>query len=250
MTPAPSPLAPLDLTVPAGDGLLLKGVLVYPEQPVGARYPLAVLAHQYPSTADSFSPLIDDLLELGVAVLAFDQRGHGASTAGPKGPVVIDTPVGFSGEAFGAAFMGSAKRVGFGRIDDDVLRVASWGAAQNYIDTGRLLLAGASVGGSGVLLAAPAISGLAGVLTFGAAGAPVFPEGSARIRAALEHTRVPALLTSSEGDAFNGAGNVREWSNGLGHVQARLVPGSAHAMAIYYDVRDTVLSFVRKVFGF
>jgi len=245
----PSPLAPLDMTVPAGDGLLLKGVLAYPEFPVGVRYPLAVLAHQYPATADSFSPLIDDLLELGVAVLAFDLRGHGASTSGATGPVVIDTPVGFTGEAFGAAFMGSAGRVGFGRIDDDILRVASWGAAQNYIDTARVLLAGASVGGSGVLLAAPAIAGLAGIVTFGAAGAPVFADGPARIRAGLERLRVPALLTSSEGDAFNGAGNVREWSDGLSHVQTRLVPGSAHAMAIYYEVRDTVLSFTRKNLG-
>jgi len=245
----PPPLAPLEMTVLAGDGLLLKGVLAYPELPVGARYPLAVLAHQYPSTADSFSPLIEDLLDLGVAVLAFDERGHGASTAGPKGAVVIDTPVGFTGEAFGAAFMASAARVGFGKIDDDVLRVASWGAAQNHIDTGRLLLVGASVGGSGVLLAAPAISGLAGVVTLGAAGAPVFPDGPARIRAALEKTRVPALLTSSEGDAFNGAGNAREWSAGLSHVQTRLVPGTAHAMAIYYEVRDGVLAFVRKSLG-
>lgn len=245
----PPPLAPLEMTVLAGDGLLLKGVLVYPELPVGARYPLAVLTHQYPSTADSFAPLLEDLLDLGAAVLAFDQRGHGASTAGPKGSVVIDTPVGFTGEAFGAAFMASAARVGFGRIDDDVLRVASWGAAQNHIDTGRLLLVGASVGGSGVLLAAPAVSGLAGIVTFGAAGAPAFPDGPARIRAALETTRVPALLTSSEGDAFNGAGNARDWSAGLPHVQTRLVPGTAHAMAIYYEVRDPVLGFVRKHLG-
>lgn len=245
----PPPLAPLEMTVAAGDGLLLKGVLAYPEVPVGIQHPLAVLAHQYPATADSFSPLIDDLLDLGLAVLAFDQRGHGASTAGPQGPVVIDTPVGFTSEAFGAAFMGSAARVGFGRIDDDVLRVASWGASQNFIDTGRVLLVGASVGGSGVLLAAPAIRGLAGIVTFGAAGAPVFPDGPARIRAALEKQRVPALLTSSEGDAFNGAGNVREWSAGLGHVQSKLVPGSGHAMAIYYDVRDNVLAFVRAALG-
>lgn len=240
------PLAPLDMTVRAGDGLILRGVLAYPEFPVGTRYPLAVLAHQYPATADSFSPLMDDLLEMGVAVLVFDQRGHGASTTGPDGPVVIDTPVGFTGEAFGAAFMASAARVGFGRIDDDILRVASWGAAQNHIDTARILLAGASVGGSGVLLAAPSIAGLAGIVTFGAAGAPVFADGPARIRAALEQGRAPALLTSSEQDAFNGAGNVREWSEGLAHVQTRLVPGAAHAMAIYYEVRDTVLPFARK----
>ncbi|MDH4131184.1 MAG: alpha/beta fold hydrolase [Gemmatimonadota bacterium] len=245
----PPPLGSLDMAVLAGDGLLLRGVLAYPELPVARNYPLAVLAHQYPATMDSYAPLIEDLLELGVAVLAFDERGHGASTAGPGGPVVIDAPVGFTGEAFGAAFMASAARVGFGRIDDDILRVASWGAAQNQIDTGRLLLVGSSVGGSGALLAAPAITGLVGVITFGAAGAPVFPDGPARIRRATETVKAPFLLTTSEGDPFNGAQNVRDWSRGLPHVGTRIVPGAAHAMAIYYDVRDEVLAFVRKTIG-
>ena len=247
--PFPPPLGSLDMAVLAGDGLVLRGVLAYPELPVATNYPLAILAHQYPATMDSYAPLIEDLLEMGVAVLAFDERGHGASTTGPTGPVVIDTPVGFSGEAFGTAFMASAARVGFGRIDDDVLRVASWGAAQNQIDTGRLLLVGSSVGGSGVLLAAPRITGLAGVITFGAAGAPVFPEGPARIRRTTETVKVPFLLTASEQDPFNGAGNVRDWSEGLGHVATMIVPGAAHAMAIYYDVRDEALAFVRKVIG-
>jgi len=245
----PPPLGSLDMTVLAGDGLVLRGVLAYPELPVALNYPLAILAHQYPATMDSYAPLIEDLLEMGVAVLAFDERGHGGSTAGPGGPVVIDTPVGFSGEAFGAAFMASAARVGFQKIDDDILRVASWGAAQNQIDTGKLLLVGSSVGGSGVLLAAPEITGLAGVMTFGAAGAPVFPDGPARIRRAAETVKAPFLLTSSEGDAFNGAQNVRDWSKGLGHVATRIVPGAAHAMAIYYDVRGEVLAFVRKAIG-
>jgi len=245
----PPPLGSLDMTVLAGDGLLLRGVLAYPELPIAKNYPLAILAHQYPATMDSYAPLIEDLLEMGVAVLAFDQRGHGASTVGPAGSIVIDTPVGFTGEAFGSAFMASAARVGFGRIDDDILRVASWGAAQNQIDTARLLLVGSSVGGSGVLLAAPQVGGLAGVVTFGAAGAPVFPDGPVRIRRSTETVKVPFLLTSSEGDPFDGAGNVRDWSKGLGHVATKIVPGAAHAMAIYYDVRNEVLAFVRKAFG-
>jgi dienelactone hydrolase len=163
--------------------------------------------------------------------------------------VVIDTPVGFTGETFGTAFMASASRVGFGKIDDDILRVASWGAVQNQVDARRLLLLGSSVGGSGALLAAPAIEGLSGVVTFGAAGAPVFPDGPARIRRATETVKSPILLTTSEGDHFDGARNARDWSQGLGHVTARIVPGTAHGMAIYYDVRDEVLAFVRRATG-
>ena len=85
-------LAPLEMSVPAADGLILKGTLTYPTGRPGELLPLAVLAHHYPATRDSFAPLVRDLLAAGIATLAFDQRGHGASIVGPKGPVVIDAP--------------------------------------------------------------------------------------------------------------------------------------------------------------
>ncbi|HEU4698526.1 MAG TPA: alpha/beta hydrolase [Gemmatimonadales bacterium] len=243
-------LGPLEMTVVAGDGLVLKGVLEYPDSPAGERYPLAVLAHQYPSTADSYAPLIQDLLDLGVATLAFDERGHGSSVQAPGGTLVIDTPVGFGMEAFGPAFMSSAKKVGFERIADDILRVASWGAVQNFVDASRLLLVGASVGGTGVLLAAPTIRGLRGVVTFGAAGAPVHGADAAeRIGANVRAIGVPVLLTSSEDDPFESGKNARAWAEGAPEAAAKVVPGAEHAMAIYYDVRDEVRGFVRRALG-
>jgi dienelactone hydrolase len=233
------------MSVRTADGIVLKGILEYPEAFTRGRFPLAVLAHQYPATADSYGPLVEDLLDLGLACLAFDERGHGASIVGPAGPVVIDTPLGFSGDDFGAAFMSSVSRVGFDRVDDDILRVAAWGGAQNFIDAGRILLVGSSIGGSGALLTAPRVPGLRGAITFGAAGALAFRDGPARIRSALETISARCLLTSSEGDPFSGADNVRTWSAGLAHVSARIVPGAEHGMAIYYDLRDEVLAFVR-----
>jgi pimeloyl-ACP methyl ester carboxylesterase len=242
----PPPLGALEMTLPAGDGLLLKGALAYPELHPEGGYPLAVLAHQYPATSDSYAPLIEDLLELGVATLAFDQRGHGASTAGPAGAVVIDTPLGFTAEAFGAAFVGSASKVGFKRIDDDIFRVAAWGAVQNFIDPSRLMLVGASVGGTGATLAAPRVPGLGALLTFGAAGELVWgSDGREQGRQAMERITARTLHTSSEGDPFSAAANARAWSDGLKYAQALLVPGTAHAMAIYYAVRDEVREFTR-----
>lgn len=241
------PLSPLEMSVLSADGLVLKGILEYPETSPSTNYPLAVLAHQYPSTADSYGPLVEDLLDLGIACLAFDQRGHGASIMGPAGPVVIDTPAGFTAEDFGTAFGSSIAKLSFHRMDQDILRVAAWGFSQNFIDQGRILMVGASIGGSGALLAAPRVPGLRGIITLGAAGAPAFgPDGPDRIRQALERIAVPALLASSEGDPFAGAANVRSWSAGLAHVTARIVPGNAHAMAIYYEVREEVLGFVKK----
>jgi pimeloyl-ACP methyl ester carboxylesterase len=242
-------LGPLEMSVLAGDGLVLKGVLEYPDVGPGKpRFPLAVLAHQYPATSDSYAPLVDDLLDMGIATLAFDLRGHGSSIAGPDGPRVIDTPLGFTLADFGKAFGSSIARLEFNRIDDDVVRVAAWGANQNFIDAARILLVGASIGGSGVLFAAAKVQGLAGVVTFGAAGAPAWgDDGAARIRAGLERLTVPCLLASAEADPFDGAANVRAWSEGLKHVTPKLVPGADHAMALYYDVRDDVLGFARRV---
>ncbi len=244
------PLAPLEMTLQAADGLVLKGVLAYPDAPPGEPHPLAVLAHQYPATADSFAPLIDDLLDLGIAALAFDQRGHGSSTEGPAGPVIIDTPQDFGLEAFGQAFLSSAAKVGFSRMDDDVVRVACWGVAQNFVDPDRVLLVGASVGGTAVVLAAPRVRGLKAVITFGAAGELVWgPEGRDRARSAVERIAVPVLLATSEGDPFAALANARAWSAGQAHARVKAVPGAAHAMAIYYEVREEVLALVRKAVG-
>jgi len=240
-------LARLEMSVPAGDGLILKGTLTYPEGNPGSVFPLAVLAHQYPATRDCFSPLVDDLLKEGVATLAFDQRGHGASIASPGGPVVIDTPAGLGLAALGAAFMGSVEKVGFARIDNDILRVASWGASQNFVDPSRLVLVGGSVGGSGVLLAAPEIPGLRAVATLGAAGALAFgADGPARIRSSVERVQAAFYLASSQNDPFDGAKNVETWSRGVARAQARIVPGAGHAMAIYFDVREELLAVLRK----
>lgn len=243
-------LAPLEMSVPARDGLILKGTLTYPETYAGAAFPLAVLAHQYPATRDSYAPLVSDLTESGVATLAFDLRGHGSSIISPKGPLVVDTPEGLTMEAFGKAFMSSAGKVGFSHIENDILRVASWGANQNFIDPGRLALVGASIGGSGVLLAANQIPNLRAVATLGAAGAPAIAGDAAdRIRAGLERSKVPTLLASSREDPFDGGANVSTWSRGLSQVTGRVIPGSAHAMAIYFDVRDELLRFLHQSLG-
>jgi dienelactone hydrolase len=241
-------LAPLHPAIPATDGLVLRGYLVYPHGKIGSRYPLAVLAHQYPSTRDVWAPLCADLHARGIATLAFDMRGQGESIWTGSGLRVAPTPAEFTMDAFGAAFVESASTIGFPNIADDIVRMASWGLNQNFVDTRRLLLVGGSVGGTGVLLAAPRLAKqLRGVVTFGAAGAPVHgPDAADRIRTNCQSVNVPMLLTSSEEDPFDGGSNARTWREGLGHVAAEIVPGKEHAMAIYYQVRTKVLAFVKQ----
>jgi hypothetical protein len=159
-------LTPVQMSVPASDGLILKGTLTYPAGAAGRSYPLAVLAHQYPATRDSYAPLVADLLEAGIATLAFDERGHGDSILSPRGPIVVDTPDGVTLDAFGAAFVSSVAKVGFQRIEN-------------------------------------------------------------------------------EEDAFEGAANAEAWTRGLSHARSHIVPGSGHAMAIYFAVRDGLVAFLR-----
>ena len=241
-------LSPLHPAIPAEDGLILRGNLTYPHGRVGSRYPLAVLAHQYPSTHDSFMPLCSDLHALGIATLAFDLRGHGKSIWTTSGARVAPSPAEPTMSAFGTAFMASATAVGFPYIADDIVRMTSWGIFQNYIDASRVMLVGASVGGTGVLLAASRLKeGLRAVLTFGAAGAPVHgADAMERIRKNCESVNVPMLLTSSAKDPFGGADLIKEWGKGLKHVGSTIIPGAEHGMAIYYDVRKEVIGFVKK----
>ena len=242
----PPGLQPLELAIRAEDGLLLRGTLRYPEGTPDGRWPLAVMAHQWPATRASFAPLVADLNALGWATLDFDQRGHGASTKGAKGRVVIELPDDFSFASVVMAFSASAQACGFAHVPNDILRVANWGVLQNYVDGSRLLLVGASMGGSGVLVAAPSVPGLVGVVTLGAAGAPAFGKnGPTRVRAALEKLSAPVWMATSDDDPFDGANNARGWSRGLPHVRTRHVPGEAHAMAIYYEVRKELLAFVK-----
>lgn len=241
-------LSPLNFAIPATDGLILRGTLTYPHGHVGTKYPLAVMAHQYPSTLDSYQPFAADLHALGVATLAFDLRGHGKSIWTPSGARVAPSPAEPKMQAFGEAFMGSASSVGFAHIADDIVRVSAWGIFQNFIDGKRVILVGASVGGTGVLLAAPRLKDhVRAIVTFCAAGAPAHSaDAQQQIRENCRNLDIPMLLASSEKDPFGGADHIREWGKGLKHVMPKIIPGAEHGMAIYYDVRRDVLAFLKK----
>lgn len=242
-------LSPLHPAIPATDGLILRGTLTYPHGQVGTKYPLAVLVHQYPSTHDSFAPFCADLHALGVATLAFDMRGQGKSIWTTSGARVAPSPAEPKMQAFGEAFMGSASAVGFAHIADDIVRMAAWGIYQNFIDYSKVMLVGASVGGTGVLLAAPRLKDhVRAIVTLAAAGAPAHSaDAQEKIQGNCKAMTIPMLLTSSEKDPFGAADNVRQWSKDLKHVGSKIVPGADHGMAIYYDVRKEVVAFVKKV---
>jgi hypothetical protein len=101
-----------------------------------------------------------------------------------------------------------------------------------------------------VLLAAPRLPGLKAVATIGGAGVPAFgDDAQARIRSAIEDCSAAYYFASAEQDPFEGRQNVERWGKGVSRATTRIVPGAGHAMAIFYEVRDELLAFLRKALG-
>jgi pimeloyl-ACP methyl ester carboxylesterase len=65
------------------------------------------------------------------------------------------------------------------------------------------------------------------------------------VRSAVERTKAPVYLAASRDDPFEGATNVAAWSQGVAQARTRITPGAGHAMAIYFDLRDELLEFLR-----
>lgn len=74
---------PESIILKTQDGVRIMGTYVNADQPRAA----ALLLHMMPATKESWSAFASRLSELGIASLAIDFRGHGASTQGPRGPL-------------------------------------------------------------------------------------------------------------------------------------------------------------------
>lgn len=72
---------PEPIVLQAQDGVHIAGAYVNADQPRAA----AVLLHMMPATKESWSAFASRLSGLGIASLAIDLRGHGASNHGPSG---------------------------------------------------------------------------------------------------------------------------------------------------------------------
>lgn len=73
--------APEPIVLTTKDGVPIAGAIHDADQPKAA----VLLLHMMPATKESWSAFSSALSGLGVASLAIDLRGHGASTAGPSG---------------------------------------------------------------------------------------------------------------------------------------------------------------------
>ena len=98
----------------------------------GKKTPIAILIHMYPADRSSWKPFVPNLREAGIAVLAYDIRGTGASTK----PANLKLEEGYKSHDtahFQQAFM-------------DVAGATAWLSKQKNINLNRLVCIGASIG--------------------------------------------------------------------------------------------------------
>ncbi len=220
-----------EMVLKTPDGYTLKGTLVIPEGK--GRKPVVILAHEFMQTRKGWGPLVAELHARGLATLALDLRGHGASTDKAGAQVKAE-----------GKFMEDAKKVGFDQIPADLALAAAWVRKQPGIQ-GRLLgFAGSSVGAMSVLLAAPKVRPVA-VLSLSPAGTSAFgEEGRVKLVEATKRGGAAVFVISSQDDT-DAAQNLRALQ-GLGGVYAQLLPGKDHGFDYLEARKDTMAVFFKE----
>jgi len=163
--------------------------------------------------------------------LALDLRGHGQSTLKNGKTLEITDD-----------FLGSARTVGFGLIQNDIAQAAAWVRKQPRIDPRRLALAGSSVGAFASLLAAREVHPLA-VLALSPAGNGAFGEKPVdRLVRAVESARSAVMVMAAEDDREAAANAAR--IKGEPGVYVRLVPGQDHGFAFLPGEANTMAGWL------
>ena len=217
-----------EMALTSADGFALKGALTLPA--AKGKVPVVILAHQFRSDRAGWAPLAERLAARGIGTLALDLRGHGASTRKGGADVAV------SGD-----FMASAKAVGFDQIPGDLALAAAWLRKQPGVDTRRLGLAGSSVGGFSVLLAAGDVKPVA-VLSLSPAGTGAFGEGAReKLKAAQLRAKTTTLILASAGDkdAAENAAALKD----LPGVAVQVKEGDEHGFAYFKDRADLMAVF-------
>ena len=220
-----------DVSLKTPDGFVLRGTLNIPAQ-AGPR-PVVVLAHQFRADRSGWKPLVDLLAARGIATLAMDLRGHGQSTLKDGKTLEITDD-----------FLGSARTVGFERIQDDIAQAAAWVRRQPRINPRRLALAGSSVGAFAALLAARKVHPLA-VVALSPAGNGAFgdnPEN--RLARAVESAHAAVLVIASAEDR-EAAANATLLKDEPG-IYVSLVPGPDHGFAFLPKEANTMAGWLTE----
>lgn len=203
---------PEPILLTAKDGVRIAGDHLNADQPRSA----ALLLHMMPATKESWSAFAFRLSELGIASLAIDLRGHGASTQGPAG--LLDHKD-FDDD------MHQAKRL-------DVDAGLTW--LRDHHPGLRLLVVGASIGANLALRTAADHPDVAAVLAL----SPGLVYHGVAVEDAMPrlHADQRLLLAASREDAYAFA-SVEKLKDARtpARVETAVLDGAGHGMAVLED---------------
>ena len=221
--------ASTEFALTSADGYALKGTLTLPE--AKGKVPVVILAHQFRANREGWAPLAERLAARGIGTLALDLRGHGASTQknGVETPVTSD-------------FLASAKAVGFDQIPSDLAQAAAWLRKQKGVDGRRIGLAGSSIGGLSVILAASEVKPVA-ILSLSPAGNGAFGgDTREKLKSAVLRSRASTLVLAGYGDkeAYENASSLKD----LPGVTLRIADGDDHGFAFFKERAEFMAVFL------
>jgi dienelactone hydrolase len=181
------------------DGVTIAGTLFLPGRPG----PAVILVHALSRTREDWSGVASRLADAGIAALAIDLRGHGASGPLPDGTDLQQlTP-----------------------MSGDLKAARAYLATRREVTPGRVGVAGASIGANlAILLAAsdPAVRSLA-LLSPGIDYRGLRPEAAIK-----KYGDRPAMLVASQEDGY-ATNSARELSASGGGVRdLRILNGAGH----------------------
>lgn len=224
----PGTPAPEELTIAGAGGVTLAATYWGPAEPATA-HGCAIFVHQLSSTRAEWQPVIDRLRGRG-HLLAFDMRGHGASTRG-EGGATLEWERFLTGD--------------WELVAEDVARAAEVLAGKG---ADRCVLVGSSIGSSAVLLAAAAHPERTRALVL---LSPGLAYRGVKTPDAARASQVPVLIVhSQEAGAADAAGALAGiWRDATPPVPVEIVtdPGDAHGMKIVAPapaILDRVVDFI------
>lgn len=168
------------------DGVVLKAFY----QPPSNSKPVVIMLHGLASNKEEWLPFANFLVSKGWGVLAYDARGHGASS---KSKDMDGTPNGY--QYFGKPGRGSE----WERMIDDVGGAVAFIRIEKKLDTTPIYLAGASLGANVSLTYASLARSIKAVILL----SPGINFAGFDTEEPIKHMTIPVLLVASQPDQYS-----------------------------------------------
>jgi len=219
--PLPAAPAAQNVSLRTEDGVTLAGSLHLPSRPG----PAVILLHMQTRSRDDWQAVATRLAEAGLAALAIDMRGHGASEQGPPGGDPDD----------------------WSRVILDVKAARTFLAGRPDVVQGRIGLAGASIGANLAILYAGADQT---VRSLALLSAGLDYRGLRTENALAKPGKRAVLLVASDEDTY-AANSARRLSQqeGAGTRELRLLTGAGHGtvmLARQPDLAGALVDWFRR----